>query len=150
MAQTATNHVVTVWIMKLVITWTEAVQTAAQRDGKMMSAKKVSIYDSFNNRIGESKCSFYILYWSMTFELYFKKNHSNPFLRQKNWNGKKNCFRTLRCFAPSCTFPISFVQSVIRVTLDWCVRMNAVSIAWILYLVITWQGHVTADVKMAG
>lgn len=44
MAQTATNHVVTVWIMKLVITWTEAVRTAAQRDGKMMSAKRVSIY----------------------------------------------------------------------------------------------------------
>lgn len=36
----------------------------------------------------------------MTFELYFKNNFSNPFLRQKNWNGKK----LLQNLALFCTF----------------------------------------------
>lgn len=138
MAQNATNYVVTVWIMKRVITWTEAVQTAAQRDGKMMSAKRVSIY------------------WFNLYELLFKNVILTPSSSIKNGKKKthdelnKNCYRTWRYFAPLYATSISFIQNVILVTLDWCVRMNAVPIAWILYHVITWQGHVTAGVKMAG
>lgn len=137
MVQNATNYVVIVWITKLVITWTEDVQTAAQRDGKMMSAKRVSIY------------------WFIIFELHLKNIIITNSFRIKNGIKKhdelnKNCYRTWRYFAPVYASPLSFMQSVIRVTLDWCVRMNAVPIAWILCHVITWQGHVTADVKMAG
>lgn len=132
MVQNATNYVVIVWIMKLVITWTEAVQTAAQQDGKMMSAKRVSIY------------------WFIIFELHLKNIIVNTSFRIKKNGLNKKCYRTWRYFAPLYASSLSFIQSVNRVTLDWCVRMNAVPIAWILYHVITWQGHVTADVKMDG
>lgn len=79
-----------------------------------------------------------------------KKYHRKHLLPHKKNGLNKKCYRTWRYFAPLYASSLSFIQSVNRVTLDWCVRMNAVPIAWILYHVITWQGHVTADVKMAG